>query len=247
VTEQAPAPAQTTLRDDPDLPDRLSPKAERLGLILDCMMDNGDLTYEQARHVLFIFIIGDYRRNPQSWESRSASAAGHDGDASSAQDPARYSHNPENRRSLADAMGTTPQAPAAPAQDPARYTHNPENRQSLADAVGTTPQAPAAPTPTTTRARYANAINNHKSAVAAYNAYVQAHGQPAAAGMPQDEEHASLLVSTLAWDETMDVPDSVRQMAMVMESQVASGTISPRDAYTLLMAQVAKTGARRAR
>ena len=129
-----------------------------------------------------------------------------------------------------------------------RYTHNPENLQSLADSSGGSvpamPGAQKAPAPTTTRAQYANLINNHASAVAAQRAYVKAYGQPASGGMPQDQEHASLLVSTLAWDETVDVPLAVRRMAVIMEGQVMNGTITPLDAYTALMVQLAKTGRR---
>jgi hypothetical protein len=135
----------------------------------------------------------------------------------------------------------------------ARYTHDPANLHSLkgvaaspAPAAASPAGAPSAPAPTTTQARYANLINNHLSAVAAQKAYVKAHGMPASGNMPQDEEHASLLVSTLAWDETVDVPPAVRQMAVILEGQVMNGTITPRNAYTVLMVQLAKTGSRAA-
>ncbi|EGB14745.1 hypothetical protein DND132_1538 [Pseudodesulfovibrio mercurii] len=212
VTEQAPARPMPMSEADLFDMDQVSPNVQRLSLILDCMVAEGDLTYTQARHVLLIYMIGDYRRNPQTWGGE-APAAGHDQDASSA-------------------------------QDPARYTHNPDNRQSLADAFGTTAQTPAAPAPTTTPAGYANAINNHESAVAALAAHLRSlppEDLPGSVLMPEDEVHASLLVSTFAWDETLNMPTSVRQMAIVLEGQITSGTITPRNAYTVLMVQVGRT------
>ena len=49
-----------------------------------------------------------------------------------------------------------------------------------------------------------------------------------------DSVSSGLAVSAAAWDETLDVPPSVRRLAMVLETMMMDGALSPKHAFTLL-------------
>ncbi|MGE4193819.1 MAG: hypothetical protein AB7E51_10550 [Pseudodesulfovibrio sp.] len=111
--------------------------------------------------------------------------------------------------------------------------------------TATAPPAPAAPAapasppaPTTTPAQFQNDIHDHQSAQAAFQQYRDTHEHSEMSGLMvnfNDEEQVSLVISAIAWDETKDLDPATRKLAVVLESMIASGSITPRAAYAMLV------------
>lgn len=102
-----------------------------------------------------------------------------------------------------------------------------------------TPATPASsPAPTTTPAQFQNDIHDHQSAQTAFQNYRNTHENSELSGLmvnPNDEQQISLVVSAIAWDETKNIDPATRRLAIVLESMIASGSITPRAAYAMLV------------